>query len=262
MLKKKYKHWQPEFDQDNIAWLCLDRKNESVNTINRAVLEELDDLLTELTHMKKCVGLVICSGKDKGFIAGADTHDFKKLNDRSKVLDFLEYGQSVFNKLEAMSIPSCAMINGFCLGGGTEMVLACDYRIVEDEPSIRIGLPEVLLGIHPGWGGTVRLPKLIGPLKALDLILTGRGVRGSAAKKMGLVNDVVPKRHLKNAARHFILKKPASKLHRLGKWLDFGFIRQLIAGQVRKQTAKKAKAEHYPHLLCGDRQLGKTRHLW
>lgn len=250
MLKKKYKHWQPTFDKENILWLCLDRKNENVNSINRAVLEELDDLLDELNSMKKCVGLVIYSGKEKGFVAGADVHDFEKLTTRDKVLEFLEYGQSVFNKLEQLSIPSCAMINGFCFGGGTEMVLACDYRIIDADPSVRIGLPEVMLGIHPGWGGTVRLPKLIGPMAAMDLILTGRGVRATAAKKMGLVNDVVPKRHLENAARHFILKRPKKISSRLAKLVDFAFIRQQIAKLIRKQTGKKAQPEHYPHLYA------------
>lgn len=250
MLKKKYKHWQPHFDQENIAWLCFDRKNETVNSINRAVLEELDDLLTELKAMKKCAGLVIYSGKEKGFVAGADVHDFKKLSDRDKILDFLAYGQTVFNKIEALSIPTCAMINGFCFGGGTEMVLACDYRIIEDSPSVRIGLPEVLLGIHPGWGGTVRLPKLIGPVAAMNLILTGRGIRASAAKKMGLVNDVVPERHLENAARHFILKQPKTQPSRIGKWMDYAFIRQQFAKLLRWQTGKKASVEHYPHLYA------------
>ena len=147
-----YKHWQMQQDADHIVWLGLNRKEAPVNVINDEVLDELNSLLQEIAQISAAQGLIIYSAKDKGFIAGADIHAFTKFKNSLEIVDFLRKGQAVFSRLEALSIPTVAMINGFCMGGGLELALSCDYRIASDEEDTRLALPEILLGIHPGWG--------------------------------------------------------------------------------------------------------------
>ena len=151
-----YKHWQMQIDASYIIWLGINRKNAAVNTINDEVLDELNGLLHEISQTKDAKGLIIYSLKSKGFIAGADVNAFAHFDHPSQAVDFLRKGQAVFSHLESLTIPTVAMIDGFCMGGGLELALACNYRIATDDKSTRIGLPEVMLGIHPGWGGTVR----------------------------------------------------------------------------------------------------------
>jgi 3-hydroxyacyl-CoA dehydrogenase/enoyl-CoA hydratase/3-hydroxybutyryl-CoA epimerase len=139
------------------------------------------------------------------------------------------------------------MIHGFCLGGGTEMALACRYRVMRDDPGTRIGLPEVRLGIHPGWGGSARMVPLIGALKAMDLILTGRSIDGRAAKRFGLVDRVAPERHLREAARRLVIDQPAP--HRAGfldRLSNHALVRPLLARVFRRQVGKRASKRHYP----------------
>lgn len=183
---KNYNHWRVETDSDSIFWLYFDKNNTSVNTMDREVMEELSSILDTLKNTKEYKALIIASGKKSGFIAGADIAQFTKFPGIDEAEKLLRHGQTIFDKIEQLTIPSVAMIDGFCLGGGMELVLACRYRIVEDGTKTRLGLPEVKLGIHPGWGGTVRMPRLIGAPQAMDLILTGRTVSGRAAAKMGV----------------------------------------------------------------------------
>ncbi len=172
-----YKHWDLQRCTDHILWLGFNREHAVVNTLNQEVLDELNSLLHEISQDKKAIGLVIYSQKEKGFIAGADVNSFTQFENSAQAVDFLQKGQAVFARLQALSIPTVAMIDGFCMGGGYELALACTYRVASDEKDTRIGLPEIMLGIHPGWGGTVRLPQLIGGFKALSqIILTGRAV--------------------------------------------------------------------------------------
>lgn len=244
---KTYDNWKLETDSDHILWLYIDRKNSSVNTLNTAVLVEFAEILETIEQDKSLVGVVIGSAKKSGFIAGADIEEFTKFKDEQEAFDLVRKVQIWFERLENLKIPTVAMIEGFCLGGGTELVLACRYRIAEEGPKTRIGLPEVMLGIHPGWGGTVRMPRLIGAPMALDLILTGRSVSARAAAKMGIVDEVVPERQLKRAARYYILEKP--KPHEatpLQKLTNAGFMRSLIARQIYKNLKKKVNRDHYP----------------
>ncbi len=242
------KHWKKSIDSDRIVWLGFDRKNETVNSINDEVLDELNGLLQEISEKDQAVGLVIYSLKDSGFIAGADVNLFSTFKDSAEAVDFLRKGQAVFSRLEAIKIPTVAMIDGFCMGGGLELALACDYRIATSSDHTRIGLPEVLLGIHPGWGGTVRLPQLIGGFHALSqVILTGMALRASKAKKLGIVDDVVPLRQLKRAATYFIMQKPAKHQPSFiqamtnNKW-----VRSLLTKVIEKQLASKVRKKHYP----------------
>ncbi len=244
------KQWKLTKDADNIIWLGLDRQGMGTNSINEEVLDELNSLLQEISDVtvSDAKGLVIYSCKAKGFIAGADVKTFSDLETPERAAAFLNKGQAVLSRLESLKIPTVAMIDGFCLGGGMELALACDYRIATDSDDTRLGLPEILLGIHPGWGGVVRLPRLMGGFNALSqVILTGAMLRPKKAKKLGMVDDVVPLRQLKRAALYFIKNKPAkhkpSFLQSLDKYMP---IRLLMAKLLRYEVGKKARKAHYP----------------
>ena len=246
MIEQNYKNWQLTHDRDNILWLEFNKAGESVNSMNNEVLQELESILDHVAQADY-TGLAIYSGKSKGFIAGADIKQLAGFNEVHDAVAFIRYGQVVFDKLEFLRIPTVAMINGFCMGGGTELILACNYRIACDNDSTIIGLPEVKLGIHPGWGGTVRLPRLIGAPLAMDLILSGRSVNGRAAKKLGLVDAVLPVRHLKNAARQYILQQPNEHQSSFGQALsNLFFVRPFLARMMVKQLKKKVSPKHYP----------------
>ena len=243
-----YKHWQMQVDAAHIVWLGINRKQATVNTINDEVLDELNGLLHDISKLTHAKGLIIYSLKSKGFIAGADVNAFAHFDSPAKAVDFLRKGQAVFAYLEALPIPTVAMIDGFCMGGGLELALACNYRIATDDKNTRIGLPEVMLGIHPGWGGTVRLPKLIGGFHALsDVILTGSALSSSRAKQLGIVDDVVPLRQLMRAATYYIHHTPPKhKPSFLQSLTNYSWSRLLIAKLMRKMVAKKVRKEHYP----------------
>lgn len=244
----KYKHWDLQRDNDSILWLGINRKDTAVNSINEEVLDELNSLLHEISQDKNAIGLIIYSQKSKGFIAGADVNSFSQFENPAQAVDFLQKGQTVFSRLQALSIPTVAMIDGFCMGGGFELALACTYRVASDEKDTRIGLPEVMLGIHPGWGGTVRLPQLIGGFNALtQVILTGSALAAGKAKSLGMVDDVVPVRQLKRAAVYFIKNKPPR--HRpsvLESFSNNTWIRKPLAFLMRYNVAKRVRKEHYP----------------
>ena len=243
-----YKNWNMQRDSDNILWLGLDRKDTSVNSMNEEVLDELNSILHEVAQDKNALGLIIHSAKSKGFIAGADVTLFSKFESPAQAVDFLRKGQAVYARLQALTIPTVAMINGFCMGGGYELALACTYRVATDEKDTRIGLPEVMLGIHPGWGGTVRLPQLIGGFNALSqIILTGSAVPAAKAKALGMVDDVVPVRQLKRAAVYFIKNKPPRHKPSFVQGLtNAAWVRKPLAALMRKNVAKRVRKEHYP----------------
>ncbi len=243
---KTMRHWRWEKDGDNIVWLYADNGDASTNVLSSVVLDELNAALDQIQgHSPR--GLVILSAKENGFIAGADVKEFVPLKDEHEARGLIERGQRVFDRIEALPFPVVAAIHGFCLGGGMELALACHYRIADDDPSTKLGLPEVKLGLHPGFGGTVRLPPLIGAPAAMDMILTGRSVSARAAKKMGLVNYAVPSRQMTFAARQTILKPPPrAKATGWKAWTNHGLVRPLLAAYLRRQTAQKAPQEHYP----------------
>jgi 3-hydroxyacyl-CoA dehydrogenase / enoyl-CoA hydratase / 3-hydroxybutyryl-CoA epimerase len=166
----RFSHWQAELRPDGVLLLSFDRAGESVNTFAQDVLIELDTLLERLA-LDPPKGLVLRSAKDKGFIAGADIREFAEFDRKGTIADSIRRGQQVFQRLAELRCPTVAAIHGFCMGGGTEISLACDYRVASDSPKTQIGLPEVQLGLLPGAGGTQRLPRLVGAQIALDLIL-------------------------------------------------------------------------------------------
>jgi 3-hydroxyacyl-CoA dehydrogenase/enoyl-CoA hydratase/3-hydroxybutyryl-CoA epimerase len=242
-----YKHWRLQTDSDQILWVYFDKKDAAVNTLDQETMMELSDIVDSLQNDKEHKGVVITSAKKSGFIAGADISQFNKFKDVTEAVSMLKKGQDIFEKLETMKMPSVALIDGFCLGGGMELALGCRYRIAEDGQKTRLGLPEVKLGIHPGWGGSVRMPKLIGALQGLNMVLSGHTVSGKAAAKLGFVDAAVPKRHLVKAAKYYILNKPAP--HKATWFQDLTNVqpvRKLLAGFLQKKLKAKINPRHYP----------------
>lgn len=240
------KNWNVERDEYGIAWLHFDRADSKVNLLAGDALDELSELLDELKNNLP-QGIIILSDKPDSFVFGADIKEFTTLDSLEKSQAFLDRGHSVMNKLDAMPCPTVSMVHGMCLGGGTELSLACDYLVASDDNKTRIGLPEIKLGIHPGYGGTMRSINRMGPLAAMNIMLTGRALPARTAKKLGLVDECVPLRQLKHAAKRFVLDAPKKKqLKWTQRILNNSLLRPLVASQMRKQVAKKAKAEHYP----------------
>jgi len=204
-----YKHLRLTLNND-IAWLALDVAAQSVNVLSGEVMKELEAALAELAG-KSLRGLIVYSAKKSGFIAGADVREFGHITDAALAAELARTGQRIFGQLAALPFPSVAAVHGFCVGGGLELALACTYRIVRDDASTRLGLPEVRLGINPGFGGTLRLPPLVGDFTALDMMLSGRTVSAKEARRIGLADDVVPERHLLRAAEHFVRANPGRK---------------------------------------------------
>jgi len=239
-------HWRLDYDASHVAWLCFDRQDAGANTLSVEAMTELHTLLVDLAG-RRLSGLVIFSGKTSGFIAGADIKEFPGLNSEERAFALTSQGQMVFARLEQLPFPSVAVLDGFALGGGLELALACSYRIAIAGSEPVFGLPEVLLGVHPGFGGTVRLPSLIGVRKAMDLMLTGRSVRPGEALSSGLVDALVADGDWRGAAaRQLSLRPPHRQLPLLDRLLSLGPVRPMLARNLRQKVSKKARPEHYP----------------
>ncbi len=240
-------HWQADRRPDGILVLTLDRADEGVNALSRAVLDELEAMIERIA-LELPKGIVIISGKAAGFIPGADIKSFEEIAAKGLVEDWIRRGQLVFQKLAELRCPTVAAIHGHCMGGGTEISLACRYRIASNDEKTRIGLPEIKLGIYPGWGGSVRAPRLLGAPAAMDLMLTGRSLSASAAKAMGLVDRVVEPAVLLEEAVKLAQRGTVRPLkQRLLAWAtNTGLARAVLAPQMAKQVARKARKEHYP----------------
>src|SRR5258706_914496 len=240
------KNWKLDVDADHLAWLWFDRAGSTTNTFSKEALRELGQVADHLKSMPP-KGLAILSAKDNGFAAGADIDEFTSLKDADQAIAFTVLGNEVFDKIAALPFPTVCLIHGFCMGGGMELALACKYRVMDDGAKTRMALPEVMLGIVPGWGGAHRLPRLIGAAPALDLMLTGRGVDGRRAKKLGLVDAVTPRRHFENAARTILRSPPRPSSPPLtAAMTDWPGVRNLVAKMSAKKVAERARRDHYP----------------
>jgi 3-hydroxyacyl-CoA dehydrogenase/enoyl-CoA hydratase/3-hydroxybutyryl-CoA epimerase len=238
-------HWQVETDSQGILWLGLDYAGGPANLLGSEVLRELEQRLDEIEAAPP-KALVLHSLK-RNFIAGADLNEIEGVTDAGLLKQQIQSVHRIFDRVEALPCPSVALINGYCLGGGLELALACRYRVAVDDDDARIGLPEVRLGIFPGYGGTWRSIRNLGPLPALRLMLTGRALRPRDAKRVGLVDMVVPRRQLPAAARHILEQgPPPRRAGRLQRLPSSPVLRPLAAGALRRETAKKADPEHYP----------------
>ena len=240
-----YKHWRLRREPEGLAWLDFDAAGSSTNTLSAEALDEFSRVLSALTSQPP-KALVIASAKSAGFIAGANIEEFTRIDSAEAARTLVKRGWDVMNQLAAVSFPTLALIRGHCMGGGLELALACRYRIGVDEPGTRLALPEVMLGIVPGWGGMLRLPELIGPVAALDLMLTGKGLDARRAHRLGLVDACVAPRVMDNAARVLALSgQPARQLPFMQRLMN-GPLKSIVAGKARKQVAGKARPEHYP----------------
>ena len=240
------KHWKLTRDADGIAWLAFDRAGTTTNTFSSEALRELRQAIEQL-RIDPPKGLAIFSAKENGFAAGADIEEFTRMRDAEEAWQFITLGNEVFDLVEALGFPTVALIHGFCMGGGTELALACKYRVADDSPKTRMGLPEVMIGIVPGWGGAKRLPQLVGAAPALDLMLTGRSVDGKRAKRMGLVDAVTPRRHFENAARRMLLEnRPRSAPPFAAAVTNWPGVREIVARMSAKKVAERVRRDQYP----------------
>ncbi|WP_079434168.1 3-hydroxyacyl-CoA dehydrogenase NAD-binding domain-containing protein [Zoogloea sp. LCSB751] len=238
-------NWKLERDADGIVWATLDVPGAAANTLGSRVMAELEAIVDQLT-VRPPSGLVIRSGKAAGFIVGADIEEFTRIDTADGARKLVERGWSLFGRLAAARFPTLALVRGHCMGGGLELALACRYRLVVDEPGTRLALPEVMLGIMPAWGGMLRLPRLIGPAAALDMMLTGKGVDGPKAKRLGLADDCVPLRVMDDAARILLMSGRPPRKPSVVQALMNGPLRGIVAAQARKTVAAKVRRAHYP----------------
>jgi 3-hydroxyacyl-CoA dehydrogenase/enoyl-CoA hydratase/3-hydroxybutyryl-CoA epimerase len=239
-----YRHFKLTRDADGIAWLLFDREGASANTLSADVIEELDLVLAALESHRP-TGVVIRSAKTSGFIAGADVNEFRGATDPRAVETGIGRAHQVIDRLEALKIPTVAVVHGFCLGGGLEVALACQSRIAID--GARFGFPEVMLGLHPGLGGTVRFTHLVNPMQAMTLMLTGKTIDARRAKSLGLVDAVAQERHVRNAVKDAVfgrLKRARPGL--LNAILNFTPVRGFLASRMRSEAEKAAPHQHYP----------------
>jgi len=237
-------HWRMRTDPDGIVWLLFDKKDSSANTLSSEVLTEFDAMLQRL-ESNPPRGVVIRSAKPGGFIAGADITQFRGVKDTAQIEALIASGHAVLDRLDRLHTVTIAVIHGYCLGGGLELALACDYRIAIDDASF--GFPEVLLGLHPGLGGTVRLPRLVNPAQAMTMMLSGRSERARRARRLGLVDAVTQERHVRGAVSAAVsgeLKK--AKQGFAAALLNFRPARQMLASRMASEAAKRAPRAHYP----------------
>ena len=240
-----FQHWQVVVETDGIAVATLDKQGAAANALSSDVLAEFARLLDQFDAQPP-KALIIRSGKAVGFVAGADIQEFTQLDTAEKGRELVERGWNLFNRLAAVRYPTLALVRGHCLGGGLELALACRYLLAVDEPGTKMGLPEVMLGIFPGWGGMLRLPERVGPAAAMDMMLTGKTIDAKRAKRMGLADDAVPPRVMERAARMMVLSNaPRPQLPAMQRMLN-GPLKSVVANGARKQVAKRARPQHYP----------------
>jgi len=252
MTDKTNQVFQLQIRDDGIAVITIDVPGEAQNTLKAEFTEQANGLLDQLEQNDAVRGVVFISGKPGSFIAGADIHMLQSCTTAAEVSALARAGQEFFNRIERLRLPVVAAIEGACLGGGLELALACHGRVAADDPRTVLGLPEVMLGLLPGSGGTQRLPRRIGVPAALDLMLTGRHVRAARARKLGLADEVVAPSILLEAAvkrAKALATQPRSKETRtdLKRWMLEGnrIGRRLLFDQARKQMLAKTKG-HYP----------------
>ena len=238
--------WQRETDADGIVWLTLDKPGGSTNVLSRDILVELDGHIGTLRSAPPR-GVVIRSGKPSGFVAGADVKEFVQLQSADQAFELVRAAQTILDHLEALPCPTVCIINGFALGGGLELALACRYRVGIKSEKFAIGLPEVMLGIHPGFGGTVRAVRRAGVRTAMEMMLTGKTLRADKALRAGFLDRLVFPADAEAVARELINKQPKQRQPRfLDRALSWPGLRGIVKKQLVAQVAAKARREHYP----------------
>jgi 3-hydroxyacyl-CoA dehydrogenase/enoyl-CoA hydratase/3-hydroxybutyryl-CoA epimerase len=239
-------NWSLQIDADRFAWLTVDMAQSSANVLSGEMVRELSAKLTDIAAQRPH-GLIVQSGKPSGFIAGADIKEFVKIRTPAEGYELVRAGQSVLQQLADLPCPTVAAIRGFALGGGLELALACTYRVGVDDAALSLGLPEVMLGIHPGFGGTVRCVQLIGARAALELMLKGRPFHAARALKTGLLDELVPAAELSARAKSLLMRLPRPKRPPLlDRILNLSPVRPLVADRMRATLRRSARRDHYP----------------
>jgi len=238
--------WTLEVDADRVAWLVLDTPGVSTNVLSAGVLRDLAAQLAELAG-RRPAGVVIRSAKPNGFVAGADIKEFVQIRTPEQGYELVRAGQAVLQTLEDLPCPSAAALHGFVLGGGLELALACSYRVAADDATLSLGFPEVLLGIHPGFGGTVRSVQLVGVRPALDLMLKGKPYKGARALALNLIDELVPAPALLERAKARVLRAPPKATAPfVDKLLNLSLARPFVARQAAVALRHSVRREHYP----------------
>jgi len=239
-------HWTLQTDDDGIAWLCIDKADSNANVLSNDVMMELDSVIDSL-QISVPKGLVIHSGKRNGFIMGADINEFTSVDTPELAYEVTRLGQRLFNKIEALNCPTVAAINGFAMGGGLELVMAFDYRIAHASKKKVLGLPEVKLGLHPGFGGTVRAVQICGVRPGMQLMLTGNPITVDKGRRIGLVDRIVSEDNWQQSAAELIASTPArNRPPFVERLLNLAIVRPFIKSMLIKQVASKARKDHYP----------------
>jgi 3-hydroxyacyl-CoA dehydrogenase/enoyl-CoA hydratase/3-hydroxybutyryl-CoA epimerase len=240
------RHWTSETDGDGIVWLCLDRAESSANTLSREVLEEFNSHI-EPMMAKPPRGVVIYSGKSSGFVMGADINEFTEIETAEQGFELVRLGQQLFDRIEGLACPTVAAINGFCLGGGLELAMACKYRVGLAGDKKVLGLPEVQLGLHPGFGGTVRVIQICGVRQGMQIQLTGKPITVGKGRKIGLIDRIATEDDWRQVARELIdANAPKQRAPLVDRILGLAPLRPLIKSTLIKQVAGKARKDHYP----------------
>lgn len=241
-----FDNWRVEIDADNIAWLCIDKAGSSANVLSGPVLRELAEII-EPFKANPPKGVIIHSGKTSGFVMGADINEFTTIDSAGEAYELIRLGQQMMDSIEDLPCPSVAVINGFALGGGLELAMSCRYRLGISNDRPVIGLPEVQLGLHPGFGGTVRAVRFSGVRAAMKLMLTGQSITVSRALHQGLVDRIANESDWRQQATDLIKKRPpTASAPLLDRILNLAILRPLLARVLRKQVRAKARPEHYP----------------
>ncbi len=255
MNLKTYKNFCVDTDVRGVTTIELDVPDRPMNVLTQEVMDELEQIVSGLERAINVHLVVIRSGKDSGFLAGADVNVIAAIDSDTQANSLIQAGQSLFARIESLPMPKLVVIHGVCLGGGLELALACNYRIARDNSSTQIGLPEIKLGVIPGWGGTQRLPRLVGMSTALSLILQGELVDARKAAKAGLIDlaiapdewDVGVTRMIDNLLNQHAIAQAQSRMPlwqrvmdrtQLGRW----FIRKNVLRSIASKT------KHYPAL--------------
>ncbi|MDH5620364.1 MAG: enoyl-CoA hydratase-related protein, partial [Gammaproteobacteria bacterium] len=239
-------HWKLDTDKAGIAWLCLDKADAKANVLSSEVLLEFNDVLEELAGAPPR-GLVLYSGKPGSFVMGADISEFTSIKTAEKAFELTRLGQQLFDKLENLPCPTVAVINGICLGGGLEMVMACDYRVGPKGDSRILGLPEVKLGLHPGFGGTVRAVNYCGVRAGMQLMLTGNPVDSRKGLRIGLLDRIAGDDDWRAVAEELIAKRPPQrKAPLVDRLMSLRPLRPMVRKMLIRQVASKARKDHYP----------------
>ena len=240
----EYSHWRLRRDDNNILWVLFDKHGSRANTLDTEVLKEFDHILDSLGDNPPRA-LVLRSLKAGGFCAGADIGQFVAYG-QDEVRALLRQGHEVLDRLEALHLPTIAVVHGHCLGGGLELALACRQRI-GISGALEMGFPEIMLGLHPGLGGTFRLTGLINPVTAMTMMLTGRSVHNRQALQRGLVDALVLERHLDAAVSAMLNGRPRPRRQSLlHQFMNTRPVRQLAARPMQAQARQKAPEQHYP----------------